>query len=268
MGYDVELDSKKEKNLKVFVPPYRTDILHQIDLVEDIAIAYGYENFIPEKIKFYTMGRRDHQEKFSENIRQIMVGYGFSEVMSLIMTNKRELFWKMNLKETDVVETENSVSEDYCVVRCWLLPSLMSFLEKNKTKGYPQNLFEIGKCIELNKKLNKNPYSYEKTKPYEKASEKEKLSFVTASSRTNFSLVKSTVEGLLDLLSLKYTLKELYHESFIEGRCAEILVDSKSIGFFGEIHPLVLENFDLNVPVTAFELDVSETYALNGKDFF
>lgn len=220
--------------IKVLIPAYRTDILHPIDLVEDIAIAYGYENFKPELPKIGTIGKKDRLEKFSSRVRELMLGLEFQEVMTLIMTNRRNLFKRMNLLEENVTETENPISLEHSVARTWLLPSLMSVLEKNTNKEYPQRIFEIGDCIDS------------------EGMDSKKLSGVIAHSKTNFSEVKAVVTGLLENLWPHYKIKGHTHKSFIEGRCGSL-----KFGFFGEIHPRVLENFNLEVPVTAFELDLN-----------
>lgn len=221
------------KKLRVSIPPYRTDVLHPIDLVEDIAISYGYDKFIPEDFRGHTIGERDKIERFSSSIRDFMVGFGFQEVMTLILTNKKNLFDRMNLPEQEVVETKNPVSMDYSVARNWLLPSLFTVLEKNKTQEYPQKIFEIGDCLTS------------------KGETKRRLAGVIAHSKSNFSEIKSMVDGLFETSGLKYTPKELVHGSFIRGRCI-----NTGFGFYGEISPLVLEEFHLEVPVSALEMEL------------
>ncbi len=132
--------------LQVSIPPYRTDVLHSIDLVEDIAIAYGYENFIPVIPKISTFGSRHPVELFSNSVRDEMIGFGFQEVMTLVMTNRDALFAKMEVEDSGVVSTKNSVSSEHSVARNWLMPSLMAILEKNKNQEYPQKIFEVGLC--------------------------------------------------------------------------------------------------------------------------
>lgn len=228
MRYGVNLNKDK---IEVSIPAYRTDILHSIDLVEDIAIAYGYKNFKPEMPNIFTVGERDEFEKFLSNIREIMIGFGFQEVLTLIMTNRENLFKRMNIKIERVVEAENPVSLEHSVARNWLLPSLMAVLEKNKNREYPQKIFEIGDCINA------------------KGEDFKKLAGIVAHAKTNFSEMKAIFTGILDNFGLEYEIKRKDHSSFIGGRCASI-----EFGFFGEISPVVIENFGLEVPVTAFEL--------------
>ncbi|MCX6695931.1 MAG: hypothetical protein NTU61_06515 [Candidatus Altiarchaeota archaeon] len=220
--------------LSVSVPAYRTDILHPIDLVEDVAISYGYMNFKPELPKLSTVGKADSFELLSDELRDHMVGLGFTEVMTLVMTSKTDLFQRMNLPEQAVAETVNSLSQDHSVCRNWLLPSLMGVLGKNKNREYPQRLFEIGDCISPDGRDGK------------------RLCGVIAHSKASFSEVKAMVAGLLESLKLDSGLSEVNHESFAAGRCAR----TKDC-IFGEVNPLVLQNFSLEIPVSAFELDLS-----------
>ncbi|MDI6730310.1 MAG: hypothetical protein QMD06_02055 [Candidatus Altarchaeum sp.] len=242
-----------KNRLNVFVPPYRTDILHEMDIAEDIAIAYGYENFIPEIPKIWTIGQEDKFRKFCNKLRNLMLGLNFQETMSLILTNRENLFKRMNIHikvenvedAEDVVETENAVSTEHNVVRNYLLPSLMSFLEINKTKGYPQRIFEISHCVE--KTDDKN------------FQEVLKINGVIASTKTNFSEIKAVVEGILFSITDSSNVKILETERpfFINGRAAKILIKDADTGFFGEISPFVIENFGIDVPVTAFEINLN-----------
>jgi phenylalanyl-tRNA synthetase beta chain len=196
------------KTLKVSIPAYRTDVLHPIDLVEDVAIAYGYERFVPEEFRGYTVGERSTMEKYSSRVRDLMVGSGFQEVMTLVLSNKKNLFEKMNLPEQPVVETKNPVSSEHSVARNWLLPSLFSVLEANKTREYPQRIFELGDCLKAD------------------GSSIRHLAGVVAHSKASFSEIKAIIDGLLETISLKYTPNNLTHPSFIPGRC---ITDRKSV---------------------------------------
>jgi phenylalanyl-tRNA synthetase beta chain len=231
MRYGVKLDGKR---IEVLIPAYRTDVLHPIDLVEDVAIAYGYDKFEPEIPKISTIGEMDGFERFSSSLRELMLGFGFQEVMTLIMTNQRDLFERMAIKKEKTVVANNPVSLEHSTARNWLLPSLMTVLERNKNREYPQKVFEIGECITA------------------RGADRRNLAGVMAHSKANFSEMKAIFTGLLENLGLKYTINGFDHGSFIGRRCA-----STEYGFFGEIHPRVLENFNLETPVTAFELDLN-----------
>jgi phenylalanyl-tRNA synthetase beta chain len=109
---------------------------------------------------------------------------------------------------------------------------------------YPQKIFEVGDCIHITEKEET------KTKSIRK------LAGVVSNYETNLTELKSLVESVLKNLGYNYTIKEFNHPSFIESRCGEILIDNKRIGFFGEVHPQVLENWKLENPVIAFEIEV------------
>jgi phenylalanyl-tRNA synthetase beta chain len=233
MRHGADLDAVNKDRINVKVPSYRTDILHQMDLVEDIAIAYGYANFVPQMPKIATIGAKDPLEIYSDTCRELMLGLSFQEVMTLIMTNRRDLFTRMDYPEESVAEAENPVSSEHSIARTWLMPSLLSVLEKNKNREYPQRVFEIGDCI------------------LSGGDERRKISGVVAHSKVNYSEIKAVVCGLLESLGSKPEVSAFCHPSFIAGRCA-----SCPQGFFGEISPKVLEGFGLEVPVAGFELDV------------
>ena len=139
-----------KENLQVVIPCYRTDIMHAIDLVEDIAIAYGYENFEPIIPNITTIGEENPLESFSTKLRTLLVGYGLQEVVTFMLTNKNNLHKKMKIEEKDVIETKNPKTEDYSIIRTWLLPSLLEVLWRNKHREYPQNIFEVGDVVKLN----------------------------------------------------------------------------------------------------------------------
>jgi phenylalanyl-tRNA synthetase beta chain len=220
--------------LSVEVPAYRTDILHPIDLVEDIAIAYGYMNFKPEVPRLYQLGKADEMELFCDRTRQAMIGLGFTEVMSLILTNPRDLFERMNIESQPCVETLKPVSLEQSIARTWILPSLMVVFEKNRNREYPQMIFEVGQAI--------NP----------SGETVYKACAAIAHSKTAFSEIAAKYTGLLKELKIKNSQHAMSHKSFIPGRCA-----GDDRGFYGEIHPEVLLNFGLEIPVTAFELTLT-----------
>ena len=243
MGYDsFTLNGK----IKVIVPCYRIDILHEVDLIEDLAIAYGFNNFIPESPKIFTKGCFSPLEKLCSKAREIMIGLGFQETIRPVLTNKKKIFEKMNLEEERVIEIENFVSEEYTCLRNWLIPSLIEFLSHNKHVEYPQKIFEIGDVVVLDEKEEIMSKSIRK------------LAFATSHSKAGFSEVKSIASELIRNLGKEFSLKEFDLDSFIKGRCAKIILNGKDIGFLGEISPSVLEKWELEMPVGACEINLEE----------
>ena len=243
MGFEaIELN---RENIEVMIPCYRTDIMHAMDLVEEIAIAYGYDKFEPEIPKISTIGEEDPLEVFCSRLRNLLVGYGLQEVVTFILTNKKNLFEKMLLKEERIAETANPKTEEYSVVRNRLLPSLMEVLWRNRHREYPQRIFEIGDVVELDEVSDTGAVT------------KRKLAIALCHSKASFSETKSLIESFLINIGLKnYELEESDTSYFIPGRAAKILVDKRCLGEFGEIRPEVLENWELEIPVSACEISV------------
>jgi len=225
------------------IPSWRADILHEVDLIEDVAIAYGYENFVPEIPEISTIGAEDQGEKIKRSIALILAGLGFLEVSSYHLTNRKNQVENMGLPEKEnVIKVEASKTE-YSVLRKNLSHSLLRIFSENVDSEYPQKIFEIGKVFLASQ---------------EKVDEKESLSL--ALSPGNFTDVKQTLEYLFRMLALEVSFNEPKNRLpwLIEGRTAEILLNGASIGFIGEIHPKILKNWKIKMPVALLEIDLRE----------
>jgi phenylalanyl-tRNA synthetase beta chain len=249
MGF--EATEMGEKKLLVIIPCYRTDIMHGMDLTEDIAIAYGYEKFEPEIPNISTIGEENPLETFSTKLRSLMVGYGLQEVVTFMLTNKDNSYKKMGMEPKDLIETANPKTEEYSIIRSWLLPSLMEVLWRNRHREYPQNIFEVGDVIQL------DPHSDTGSKTVRG------LSIVLCHSKASFSEMKSLVESVLNNLGIKgYKIEESSLPCFILGRAAKVIFGGKDIGRFGEIHPEVISNWELEMPAAASEFNVDSLFDL------
>jgi len=232
--------AKKDK-IEVDVPAYRTDILHPFDLLEDIAIAYGYENFKHEIPRVSTIGEETPRALVFRKIAEVCSGLGLLECCTLHLSNERILNDNMLLKNRNFVKTINAVNIEYDIVRNSLLPMLLKTLSENTHNEYPQKLFELGEV-----------YDEEKNEPVEKNN----ISMVSCHSRAEFTEMKSLIESLFSSIGEKVSFREANHNSFISGRCASVVVDGKQIGIMGEIHPQVLANFRLEMPAAGFECNI------------
>ncbi len=239
MCYGVNLEDET-----VLVPPYRFDILHPDDIIEDIAIAYGYNNFIPQTPKIPTIGGQHPIDEFSHTLKSAMIGLGFHEMLNFVLTSKEKLI-KKTRKKTKAIELLNPVTSEYSICRTWLLPGLLKNLASNKHRRYPQRIFEVGDAVLPDRKAETRSRNVKK------------LAAAISHSNANFSEISSIFHALENAFGKKFTLKHYRHPTFIHGRCAGIYKNKKRVGFFGEIHPIVLENFELKMPVCALEIDVS-----------
>ncbi|HEC88913.1 MAG TPA: phenylalanine--tRNA ligase subunit beta [Thermoplasmata archaeon] len=237
MGHDVERDGDK---INIYSPAWRSDILHPIDLIEDVAIGYGYEKFEEIMPKSVTFGK---SFSFSK-IQNTMIGLGFNEVVTLSLSNPEKEFLRMKI-EGDAVQIENPISVEHSIIKQSLLPSLLEILSKNRHNDLPQQIYETGDIVLFERG---------------KAKQKTMLSGVKISSKANFTECKSIVETILKNFGFKLEVEEREHNSFINGRCASIIINGEEAGYFGEIHPSVICNFELEYPVIAFEIDVSKLF--------
>ncbi len=242
--------AKAGRNIVLLYPAYRQDIMHQNDIVEDAIISYGFNKIEPAIKKLATKGEIRDAEKFLLRISEIFVGTGFQEILSYMMTNKRDLFDNMNVPHEKSAEVENPTSANWSAFRNWLLPSVMDFLAKNKHVEYPQKIFETGTCVLLDEKQET------------KTKDVVKLTAAISNSSVSYEEISSVLGSFMRNAGFQYGLKKYDHPSFIAGRCAEIITNDKHAGFVGEIHPLVLNGWNLEKPVAAFELNLSEMFEM------
>lgn len=239
------ISSKSKGKIVVEIPPYRADILHPIDLVEDVSIAYGFENFIPEIPKIATIGQENSIEIFIRKMEEVMVGFNFIEVKNYILSNEDVLITKMLDNKRKLVKTRNAVNTEFDTVRSSLLPLVIKTLVSNSHYEYPQNIFEVGVVV-----------------PDQNLIEKQYLSCAICHPKANFSEIKGVFNGLLSSFGLQYSVKEEEYPYFIEGRSCALDIEGAYIGKMGELNPEVLYNFKLEMPVSAFEIDLSAIFDL------
>ncbi|NHI90920.1 MAG: phenylalanine--tRNA ligase subunit beta [Candidatus Lokiarchaeota archaeon] len=248
----LRMSSKRldENILEVYTPAYRSDFLHEIDLLEDIAVAYGYNKISPELPIVKTIGKETPIEVKARKIRNLMAGFGFQEVNNYVLTSKEILFEKMNKDEGEIVELANPITSTYSVLRNQLLPGMLNFLNSNNHAVFPQKCFEIGDVVKLDKKAMTKTQNV-----------KHLCAVITAYS-TSFEQIQSILFSVLNYLGLKdYKLDENDDNSFIPGRSATIKLGRKEIGLMGEVNFPVIEKFQLENPVIAFEIDISSIFS-------
>jgi phenylalanyl-tRNA synthetase beta chain len=239
--------NEKDKSFAL-IPPYRTDIIHEIDLTEEVAIAYGYENFKPEIPNISIIGEEDKTEILKRKISEVLIGLGILEVSTYHLSTKDTQFKKMGFKEfksNDLIEIIDSKTENN-ILRTSLLGNSIQVLSQNSDASYPQKIFELGVVFNNNEKKET------------KIEEKEKLCVSLCHEKANFTEIKQVFDYLTKMFEINYELKDIEHPSFIKGRCGEIIINNNSIGVIGEIAPFVLKNSKIKMPVASFEIDINE----------
>ncbi|MFC1686230.1 phenylalanine--tRNA ligase subunit beta [Nanoarchaeota archaeon] len=236
MGHDYS-------NGTVSIPSYRVDVLHEVDLIEDIAIAYGYENFNETIPNVSTIANESKIEVLKNKIAEVLIGLDLLETYSHSITTYEDECKKMHTKKELIHLSE--AKTNYKDMRATMLPSLMKILSNNRDVDYPHRIFEIGKVFEK----RKNEIT-------------EKTNLALTLTNSNFTEVRQVLEYLAQMLDLKVEFKETTHDSLIEGRTAKVFINKQEVGIIGEVHPKVISDFRLLVPVAAFELELDKVLKL------
>lgn len=229
MRYDARSEGP---SIRVLAPAYRTDLLHEVDVVEDLAIAWGYDRYPRGMPLRQTVGGPLAANEFSDALRVLLVGYGYQEVMSLTVAASNE-----PLRTPDRVVIRNPVSEDLTTLRSSLLPSLLNMFRLNKHRGLPQRIFEIADVVI-------------------DAQNVRKIAAAAIHHKAAFTEAKSLVLSVMRDVGRETNVEPVDDVNFIAGRAAAAVVAGRDVGHFGEIHPSILEAYELVQPAIAFELDV------------
>lgn len=254
MGNKVEAkDADGDVEFTVYPAPYRNDFLHEVDIIEDVMIGIGLDNFKPAKPNDFTIGRLMPLTLFSRQAKNIMVGLGYQEMIFNYLGSKKDYIERMGIDDSKIIEVSNPMSENYQFVRPSIIPSLLRAESGSANAIFPHKIFEIGKVAYLCDEENTGTRT------------RQSLGFMTASSNANFNSAASEVSSLLYFLDHEYKVAESDDPRFIPGRQAAIIINGKQAGIFGEIHPQVLENWSITVPCVAGEIDVEELMAADNS---
>ncbi|BFH74438.1 phenylalanine--tRNA ligase subunit beta [Sulfurisphaera javensis] len=225
--------------LEVIIPPYRNDILAQIDITEDVAMTYGYANLIPSPYKVGKIGELTEKTKITRVIRDLSIGAGFTEIFTFILTNDSYLIGNF-------VKILNPVTIDYNAVRNSLIPSMLQFLSKNQHARMPIKVFEVGEVVVENEK-SETGYSNKLNAVYS-----------IMNSKVSFEELQAPVHYILSNLGISVEYKKAQHPFLIDGRTALIYCNGKKIGIIGEVKPEILEKLKIEYPIAISEIYLDE----------
>ncbi|MBP5174911.1 MAG: phenylalanine--tRNA ligase subunit beta [Treponema sp.] len=255
MGNTVSV--KKEGNETIFTvkpAPYRNDFLHEVDVIEDVMIGMDLDFFAPASPNDFTVGRLLPITVYSRKVKEIMAGMGYQEMIFNYLGSKKTYIDNMGISGENVIEIANPMSENYQFIRPSIIASLFEAEAQSGNAVYPHKIFEVGKIAYID--------------PTEKQTGTrtiQSLGFLTSANNANFNDAASEVSTLLYYLDHKYEVKETDDPRFIPGRQAGIIVNGKQVGIFGEVHPQVLENWQVGVPCVAGEMDLEYLMANEAK---
>jgi len=236
----------------VTIPPYRVDVLHPVDVIDDVGRAYGFNDLEPRYPDVGTIGGRHERSRLETAVRSSLVGLGFQDLLNFHLTSADELFDRMALdRDADALGAErparvrNPYSEDYTVVRTWLLPSILQVLENNTHRRYPQDLAEVGFVAHRDSATNTG------------VAEARHVAGALARHDVSYEDAKARLQALVGDFDAALATPPTDHPSFIDGRTAVVEIDGDAVGVIGELHPAVLVEHDLELPVVGFEFELS-----------
>lgn len=246
----IQCTETTDSSIRIKVPPYRNDFLHSVDLIEDVMVGTGMENYSPEMPVDFTIGRLTAKEHCKRQVAQTMVGLGFQEMIFPYLGSRKqhiqniyeESEWQE--KEAEFAKISNPISENYMFMRISILPNLLETERVSANSVYPHKIYEIGEVMYRDSSEN---YGY---------STKQVLGFLLADKNAGFTEMNSIIAAILYYHDVDWESQTVYDSRFINDRAAQVVTkkDRKILGIFGEIHPRVLEKFDITMPCAAGEL--------------
>jgi phenylalanyl-tRNA synthetase beta chain len=236
------------KGKKVIGPRYRIDLLHPVDVAEEVALGYGVDRITPTYPASKQPGKFNEFEDFLDSVSTVMAGSGMVELMTFELTDEETLYSGFQRASSARLAVRDPKSREHSILRDALVPSLMNSLTGNVKSDYPQRIFEIGRIF-LRSRTG--------------VSESWHLGCLVAHSQAAFSEAKMYLESVCRLMTGKDAVAiQGEHWAFAQGRCATVRVGGRDVGFVGEVKPEVIDAFGLGVPVSGFEIDLSSLYEL------
>jgi phenylalanyl-tRNA synthetase beta chain len=257
--------------IRVHAPVTRSDVLHACDVMEDVAIAYGYNNLVKTQPKTVTAGKELALNGLTELLRLECAMSGFTEVLTWALCSRDENFKSLRREDDGktAVSIGNPATAEFEVCRTSLLPAALKTLAANKDSPLPIKLFECSDVILLDSKSDVG------------AVNKRRLVAVAADKVSGFEVVHGLLNRVMDMLRVPlahqvadagsdaetkklrgrfggggYEWKPSDDPTFFPGRHATIYVNGQPVGQFGVVHPEVLEAYEIPFAVSALELEV------------
>jgi len=257
-GLDATYQLDESVTYDVEIPPYRVDVLHPLDLVDDVGRAYGFDELTPRYPDAGTVGGRHERTRLEDAVRTSLVGLGFEDLLNFHMTSAEQNYDRLRVDPGtggvavedgvfgggDPVQITEPYSEAYTQLRTWALPSLLQLLEGNTHNAYPQDVSEIGFVAEHDPTANTS------------VAESRHVAGALARRDASYEAAKGRLQAVCDGFDRSLETPPTDHPTFIDGRVADVVIDGDRVGVIGEVHPAVLVDHDLEVPVAAFEFDL------------
>ncbi|GMH97782.1 hypothetical protein TrST_g12655 [Triparma strigata] len=272
------------ETLRVTVPCTRSDILHAVDIAEDIGIAYGYNNIVKKVPTTCTVGGEQPLNHFGDLLREEIARAGYIEVLTHGLLSTHDNYTALRKEEDGLaVSLSNPANIEYEVIRTTLLPGLLKVLEHNKSASFSGGfkIFEISDVV-------LKDLEHVVTESIVGSKNSRRLAAVYAGPTAGFEIIHGLVDRVMCLSEvapdeayiknsikgdeekyrvtregLVYTIAEGSDPMFFQGRAADILMkrdggEFKKIGSFGVVHPEVLKKFDIGYPASMLEINIED----------
>lgn len=257
----LELKYDESTNM-ITVPTFRQDLIAMCDIAEEITRFYGYDN-IPTTLPSgeATTGKLSWKLRLDEIARNVARYCGFSQAYAYSFESPK-VYDKLLLPEDAVerqsIEISNPLGEDFSVMRTTSLDGMLTSLAYNfKNKNKDVRLFEMGN-VYLPKEL-----------PLKELPDERNYLTLGFYGNGDFFTMKGVIEELLEQVGMKKKVRynadaEL---SFLHpGRKATVLYRGKEIGFLGEVHPLVCQNYGMKTRAYVAVIDMTYIYEMANFD--
>ena len=262
-----KLDIKVENDI-VKPPFFRQDIEQTADVAEEILRFYGYDKLETTLVSAdTTLGGRNKKQTIEENISNLLVHSGLSEICTYGFVSESDLkkcnISKDNIYSKQSIKIKNPLSEDYTMMKTTSVPSMMQMLENNNNyKNKNVKLFDISRIYKnVNENIEKGELPEEDTI----------LTIGMYGDDVDFYVLKGLVENVLSIANLaKYDIvKETENEMYHPGRCANLKVGRDIIGTIGEVNPLLATNYDISQRILFAEINIDKIikYSRNVKKY-
>ncbi|KAI9296076.1 phenylalanyl-tRNA synthetase beta subunit [Neoconidiobolus thromboides FSU 785] len=253
--------------ITVSIPPTRSDILHECDIMEDVAIAYGYNNLKKTIPKCSTIGAPLPVNMLTDLVRRELAFSGWTEVLSLILCSHDENFAFLNRVDDNAtaVKLANPKTAEYQVVRTSLLPGLLKTIHHNRKQPLPLSIFEV------------QDVAFKDENEERRSRNERHVGLVYCNKTSGFEVVHGTLNRIMQMLNIPllslnqgkfdtslvgYYIEASEDPTYFSGRSANIYYrkiannQALKIGSFGILHPQVLKNFDISYVASALEFNL------------
>ncbi len=224
-------------------PRYRVDLMHPVDVAEEVALGYGFDRIGSAYPPSRQPGSFNAFEDFLDSAATVMADSGMTELMTFELVDHAMLYGNFGRSSSARISVHEPRSSEHSLLRDSLLPPLMAALSGNVKSEYPQRVFEVGRVY---------------LREGDDVSERWHLGCLVAHSQSSFSEAKMYLEAACRTLTgVEVSAKASELWAFAPGRCASAWAGARALGHVGELTPESVHAFGLKVPVSGFEIDLT-----------